>query len=145
MCHQVGNYTLRNPSPRRVNHAMALGISTLCCLYHYSETLEMLPLGMSVQCEGKGISSVTLYTALRVLQQGIWLRFTTADNTSWMHHCHFKKQYCPGTSSSQTMKWGTDDKHTANRWHIHRWNHIIFYRRAHIKNRLYSAIQTMFN
>lgn len=61
---------------------MALGISTLCCLYHYSKTLEMLPLGMSVQCEGKDISSVTLYTALRVLQQGIGLHFTTADNTS---------------------------------------------------------------
>lgn len=42
----------------------------------------MLPLGMSVQCEGKDISSVTLYTALRVLQQGIGLHFTTADNTS---------------------------------------------------------------
>lgn len=50
---------------------MALGISTLYCSYHYSETLEMLPLGMNVQCEGKAIGTVTLYTALRVLQQGI--------------------------------------------------------------------------
>lgn len=82
----------------------------------------------------------TLPAASSFSQQRARLWLTVTDNASWTHHCHFKKN-CPGTSSPHAKKRSTDDKHTANGWHVSRWKYIPLYRGVHRKNPLFIAIQ----
>lgn len=82
----------------------------------------------------------TLPAASSFSQQRARLWLTVTDNASWTHHCHFKKN-CPGTSSPHAKKRSTDDKHTANGWHVSRWKYIPLYRGVHRNNPLFIAIQ----
>lgn len=141
--HCSHNYSLTNPTHKGFSHVnlrdnhrewlsqdnhslFAVSTSTL---QRWKWYLLPLPERMSVHCKEKSTcTGKQQYTPLKVLHQGIWLWFHDFWQCILIALLSFQEAVLPRDSALQIIKWGTQEKHSANKWCIISENALFFIR-----------------
>lgn len=103
MPHYSHNYSLTNPIHKGFSHVMTLRITTLCLL-SVPEHCNAGS-GTSNHCQREWVYPARKNPSVLENNTLLWKFYTKesdygsmiSDNASWLHCCHFKKQYCRGT------------------------------------------------